>query len=355
MASTYLRDNSPFIWLKYKGDSGKWSGKATSYRQDNIGDRRQAELLARKQSIIERESAPASAGEHWDGWVDSWLRDRYGNQSATLKIYQRYWRKIREWLKAERINSPAQLTYPRALEYKTARTHDGLAINSVIHELKFLGVIMGEAIRRGFAKSNPCHKMGIHRDAAKTKIPWTDAQATTVADAVIKRCDWMQATFILGFYQAARLRQCEVPLSDIQLPRMRITYWRSLTGRTLTKGDKPFTQPIATAALPMLEALIQRRRQGGFASLCEIPHAPSVDWREFLDSLGFHDLVHHGLRTTWITRAAQSGQISRAQAMRFVNHGSTAVHEIYQRLNADDVAHVADALNLPALAPSAAH
>jgi integrase len=347
MASTYLRKNSPFIWMRQKTAEGKWIGKATCYRKDNIGDRRQAKLLAARLSIDERERTPASVREHWDEWVDAWMQSRYGQrQATTLTVYRRYWKRLRAWLLAESIVAPAQLSYLGALRYKEAREEDEVGINTIIHELKFLGVVMGEAVRRGFAPANPCRAMGLQRTPAAEKHPWKPAEAAKVAAAIGAQPDWMQASFILGYYQAARLRQCEVPLQDIDLARRRITYWKSITGRPLTKGDKPFTQPLATAALPMLEALMARRRAAGALALCEIPVLPSVEWRRFLDSLGLSHLSHHGLRVTWITRAAESGSISQAQAMRFVNHGSTAVHAIYQRLNADDVAHVADALGL---------
>jgi integrase len=194
--------------------------------------------------------------------------------------------------------------------------------------------------------------MGLKRTPTKEKKPWLPEQVQTVADAIGAQADWMQASFILGYYQAARLRQCEVPLKDIDLQRRRITYWRTLKGRPLTKGNKPFSQPIAKAAIPLLRALIERRRKAGHADLCTIPVLPSVEWRRFLDSLGLKEISHHGLRVTWITQAALSRRkISREEAKAFVNHGSTAVHEIYQRLNADDVAHVADALGLRDLTP----
>jgi hypothetical protein len=63
----------------------------------------------------------------------------------------------------------------------------------------------------------------------------------------------------------------------------------------------------------------------------------SLGWRRFLDGLGFRHLSHHGLRASWITKAALSG-IPEAAAKRFVNHGSSAVHAIYQKITAGDLA-----------------
>jgi len=339
--------------MSFKNEAGKWGNKSTGYRKDNPGERRQAELLADEQSIKERKRTPASAREQWDGWVDRWLFDAYGGrrkESTTFTVYSRYWKRWRHWLHENQITAPCQLQIYHTTQYRDYREEDDIGINTIIHELKFMGVVMQRAIHLGYASTNPCHRLGIKSDPKAEKEVWKDDEASLVVRNMHDQPDWIQASLILGFYQAARLRQCEVPLKDIHLARLRITYWRSLAGRALTKGDKPFTQPIDPAALPLLEALIERRIKAGHKDLCTIDTPiPSVLWRRFLDSLGLYHLSHHGLRSTWITRAALSGEISLAQAKRFVNHGSTAVHSIYQRLCADDIAHVPAALGLPSL------
>lgn len=354
MASIYTRDDSPFFWIRFKDLNGSWKGKATGYRLDNPGDRRQAQLLADKMSVEERERAAAGGNDRWDSWVDGWLVDKYGhNESTTLTVFRRYWKYIRRWMVACDVLSPAQFVYQTVLDYRKDREEE-VSINQVIHEMKFMGILMKEAMTRGFTKLNPCSKLGWKSEPKTEKNPWEPDAVAKVAENIHTQPDWMVASFILGYYQAARLRQCEVPLKDISIPRKRITYWRSLAGRPLTKGNKPFTHPIATAALPLLEDLIEKRRAAGHASLCDIDTPiPSVYWRRFLDSMTLPHLCQHGLRTTWITQAAMSGTISQAQAKRFVNHGSTAVHAIYQRLSAEDIAHVGDALHLPSFEPQA--
>jgi hypothetical protein len=58
MASTYLRKDSPFIWISYKSVSGVWKNTNTGYRQDNIGDRKQAEKLAKRKTLEEMANKP---------------------------------------------------------------------------------------------------------------------------------------------------------------------------------------------------------------------------------------------------------------------------------------------------------
>jgi integrase len=360
MASTYTKKESKFVWIRYKDASGKWKGKATGYLKDNYGDRRQAILLARSFSRKEQERSPNGKGEHWRAWVPSWLIARFGDTEGagpgvgTARAYFNRWRLLDKWLEKTGIRAPAQFEYRHVLEYRDFRTtgRKAVSINTCIHELKFLSQAMNEAIKRGFATSNPCLRMGFKRVPRKEKAPWTDAEIQKVAAAVVTQPEWMRATFLLGLYQAARLRQCEVPLRDIDVPTRRITYWRSVSGRPLAKGDKPFTQPIDERALPELERLIAEQRAGGSEALCEIPAIPSVLWRRFLDGLGLKHLCHHGLRVTWCTRAASSETVSQAQAKRFVNHGSTGVHESYQRLSASDIARVPYGLALPETNPT---
>jgi hypothetical protein len=57
----------------------------------------------------------------------------------------------------------------------------------------------------------------------------------------------------------------------------------------------------------------------------------------FLDGLGLPHLSHHGLRVSWISKAAVSG-IPEAVARKFANHSSATVHRIYQRVGLEDVA-----------------
>jgi hypothetical protein len=58
MASIYKRTDSSYFWIRYKDSSGKWKSAITPYRKDNVGCKRQAELLAREKAIEERATQP---------------------------------------------------------------------------------------------------------------------------------------------------------------------------------------------------------------------------------------------------------------------------------------------------------
>src|ERR1700736_3923570 len=76
MASTYKRADSPLIWIRYKSPSGAWKSANTGYRQDSIGDRKQAERLAKRKSLEEMANKPVRVASHrWEDWgipLDKW-------------------------------------------------------------------------------------------------------------------------------------------------------------------------------------------------------------------------------------------------------------------------------------------
>lgn len=343
VASLFTRNDSAFIQIRFRDQSGKWRSKATAYRKENNLDWKQAKALEREQSRRERETRSAP-GELWGDWVEKWMLGRYGGKgTTTFDRYHRAWRRLHAWLVEHGVRTPAQLHYRHLTEYFDDRKNDG-AGNGVIHDLKFLGVVMGEALRRGYCFANPCIRMGFKRDRVQEKSPWSDADIATVAKAIVGQPHWLRCTFVLGLYQAARLRQ--IPLiSGIDFERRRISY------DTVKGGDgKRFTHPMDARAVDSLRTLVAERKKDSkqAKTLCDIPLLASVEWRRFLDTLSLGHLSHHGLRVTWITRAAKAG-VPLNQAKRFVNHGSNAVHNIYVRLNADDIDGVTEMLTLPSL------
>jgi integrase len=206
--------------------------------------------------------------------------------------------------------------------------------NTALGELKLLRQIMAEAVTRELAFSNPVEKLGIKKAPTKEKRAWTDEELTRV-DAALKASDpfgWMRCAFLLGRYQAARLRSCALPLDHIDLKRRAIHYAAPKGGR-----EKAFTQPIDKRLLPDLKAIVAHRRSIGATTLCDLPQFPSLELRRYLDGLGITGVSQHDLRRTWITRAALAG-IPESVAMAFTNHASTEVHRIYMAFPQADIA-----------------
>jgi integrase len=344
MASTYSRTDSPFIWIRYKDAGGAWKSTNTGYRRDNPGDRKQAELLAKRKSLEEMACKPARIASHrWEDWSVPWIKARWGDRSnSTPKKYTNYFWRWLQYFKEIEVTQPAGLRREHVINYLEWRKRRGGERNTAIHEIKFLGMLMDEAISRGYASTNPARKLRIEKSAPAEKVPWSDFEVEQVGNALAERSKfgWMHVTFLMGLYQAARLRQSQIPLSRIDFRRRIIDY-----PSDKVKGGKGYSQPIDPAFYPILQELVAHRQQLAQPMLCDVPTLPSVEWRRFLDELGLKHLVHHGLRATWITRAALAG-IPESLAKRFVNHASSQVHLIYQKITANDLLPMLDALAL---------
>jgi len=98
--------------------------------------------------------------------------------------------------------------------------------------------------------------------------------------------------------------------------------------------------------IPILKDLFAEACDLGESSICTVPWDASLRYRGLFKKLGLLHLCHHGLRTTWITRAAIAG-VKEAEAMAFVSHSSREVHAVYKRLISVPTAHVPAAVSLP--------
>jgi hypothetical protein len=217
--------------------------------------------------------------------------------------------------------------------YPNWRKREGGEHNTAIHELKFFKQVMDEAISRNMALTNPAAKLGLGFEAAAEYNEWLPEEMDRVERELEEhdRYGWMRCSFLLGRYQAARLRQARVPLGCVDLAGGNITY-----PDNIVKGEKGYSQRLDPRVIPALKEIVAYRRKQGATVLCEMSPFPSLDWRAFLDKLGYPHLVHHGLRVSWISNAARKG-ISEYKAMQFSHHDSADVHRIYMRIRPGDM------------------
>ena len=347
MASIYTKAGSKMIWIRYKDGAGLWRGKPSGYRTNNPGERRQAELLARRQTEIEKTMAH-SAGTRFEDWVLQWIVMKYGGTQNTLNAYRGHWQKLAKFCAQADLHFATQIRREFAQEYLAWRTDDEISAagrNTAIQEIKFMGMVLEEAIPRGFCDTNPLRKLGMKKDRAEGKMLWTDEQICTVQAHIEKtKTFWQRVTFYFGLYQACRLRQCQVPLAGIRLNIGTIQY-----PDIVVKGGEAYSQPIDPRFLPILEELLHTATKAKMDRLCDVKWDASLIWRATLDRCGFEHISHHGLRATWITRAAES-DVPEGQAMAFCHHSNAEIHRIYKKISVAAIAHVPAAVPLPAFA-----
>ena len=158
MASTFLRSNSAYIWIRYKDKSGKWRSASTGYRQDNYGEQHQAKLLAREKTLEELANrGPQTSGGKSDfsEWVIPWIEQRWGHlDTCTPKYYRRYFLRWRDYLGELGVTAPAVVTREMVLGYMPWRKKHGGERNTALLEMKFFGQVLEEAVHRGFIRTN---------------------------------------------------------------------------------------------------------------------------------------------------------------------------------------------------------
>ena len=96
----------------------------------------------------------------------------------------------------------------------------------------------------------------------------------------------------------------------------------------LVKTAADFAQPVDPRFAPILKGLIAEAVWAGDATICAVPWDASLRFRSVFKKLKLTHLCHHGMRSTWITRAAIAG-VKEAEAMAFVFHSSRKVHAVY--------------------------
>ncbi|MES2571453.1 MAG: hypothetical protein V4710_15540, partial [Verrucomicrobiota bacterium] len=167
--SAYERKQSPWVHIQFsQGKGAKKHYRKTTIRKT---DPDKAKKIAKAINQIEAELLSQHHGESprtesgWQ-WVPGYLKLRYASKESTLRIYRVYWDHIALFLRENKISSPALLERAHCFNYVEWRqsavkekSKKTVGINSVISELKLLGLIMDEAILRGYALTNPARRL----------------------------------------------------------------------------------------------------------------------------------------------------------------------------------------------------
>ncbi len=340
--SLYSRARSPFWWLAHiDPKSGKRVCRSTEVRIDDPRGRVKALEMARDASEETKALRPVLATSAWEDWAEDYLRFRYSDSPLTLSRAFNGWKVLVEWLTEKKIHGPAAISYQHAQEWVIWRTkqkrHSGALIkkNTALTDLRFLTILMREAMRRGWVKTNPLDRPGLGRDRVKKKPEITPDQDRKILTALEKKPQWMRDSYAVAMAQGCRLTETATPLADIDEVSQVITFD--------AKGDNEFGTRLHDCLIP----LVKRRRAEGAKLLVDLPKLASKDWCFFLDEIGLPDHSFHCTRVTAITRLARAG-VPIQQAMAFVGHANETIHAIYQRLSPPDLVAATAALSRPA-------
>jgi len=347
--SVYSRKGRPHFYICFlSAETWDWKDEATNFRTDDPQGRKKALRVAEQKAAEYFAQQPGRSREAWAGWVPGWLTDHYNGKNMTLQRYQGVWAGLQTFLAERKIHRPAMLTYDVARTYIDWRTaqkrHCGKPIsrNTAILEIKILGTIMREAVRRGYAFNNPCEKMGLLRDVPKPKQELSEDDIAAYRAALLAKEGhlpitdrWMTICFEIALHQGCRLMETSVPLSDVDMKRKTITF------RAKGRNGEPhiFTTTLHPALIPLMKDLAAAKAE----RTCNLPRMAGKAWWSFRQENNLGHTTFHATRVTVVTRLARAG-VPIQQAMRFVGHADETVHKIYQKLQADDLSSCTDAL-----------
>jgi integrase len=342
MAYLYRKNRSPFWYVVYIDADKKEVHRSTGLRADNPNETARAKALRAELEAKEHHRAPVVNTEGWDTWVPKYL-ERHCETKRTLERYAGNWKWLALWLQNQRFHSPRAITYRNALEYLEWRTtfkkksKRSVARNTAIMELKLLAMIMGEAVRLGYADANPLVSLKLRKDKSAKKPELTDEEISEIREALKAEPEWMQIAFDISLHTGCRLRETRLPLNCLNFKEHKITFPSPKGGE-----DRAFSIPMPSALRPLLERICKTKN----TFTVEFPFQPSRRWQQFFIKIDKPHLCFHCLRVTYVNRLRRAG-VPREAAMRLVNHSSDLVHQVYQREKVEDVVQWRDAVQFP--------
>jgi integrase len=336
MASLYKRDRSRFWWIEYIDATGQRRQESTKLRRDIASESKKARALRDELSARETEQSARESGlgrdALWNAWVPRLLEQRYGNSPLSYQRAEAAWRNIEAFLRAHEISVPRQLTRQQVRDYvawrRVKRPEMGVnkaAKNTALLEIKFLSLILDEAIQSGFCSTNPCRKLGIKRDKAKPKPKIEIDEHRLITRALKREPEWMRVSYKIAWEQGCRFSETCLPLSDVDLARNVIGF--------RTKGEKETVAefPLSPRLRPLIRRLCRERKKRTF----EMPKWAAKKWFYFFRRNGLKHLCFHSTRVSFVTRCYEAG-IPREHVMRLAGHATTLAHEIYPRVKSSD-------------------
>jgi integrase len=325
MAFLYQQKKSPFWWVEFRDAANTLRRKSTKLRFDRKDETRKARQLC--DELKKRESSRSDTyREAWDAWVPQFLRQRYESSPNTYNRYQNCWRHIALYFEKHRILTPRQLSRQHVrdfIEWRRAGDRElgiyGCCLNTALHEIKLLRVVMHEAVESDYCPANPCSRLGIRKDPVAEKPEITEAEHRKICEALESDPEWMQISYHVAWNQGFRFSETCLPLDRVDLKRNAITIH--------AKGGKDFTAPLNKELRPLFKRLKSDRRTHTFVK----PQMPGKEWWLFFKRNGLRHLCFHCTRVSFITRCWRAG-IPEHHVMRLVGHASTTVHRVYLRL-----------------------
>lgn len=345
MASLYPKKKSPFWYIEYADPlTGRPRNQSTKLRRDDPEQTRKARQLCAQHTANELGAPTSRSSDHWE-WVPAFLAARYSDP-LTLKRSEQIWFALSTYLTAKRITAPRLLLREHCIDYISWRTGpEGRRLglrkaqhNTALLELKFLSVIMREAVHRGKTNANPVVQLGIGRVATKQKPEIKEKELLIIERQLetergkYQHNEAMRIAWAIAMRQSRRLRETCVDIDDVDLDEQTITF--------RIKGGRKKTKLLHPDLVPLFRKLKKQGRRFAY----EMPPNWSKVWKYFFKRCGLPHLTFHSTRVT-VVNILRRKRVDPRTAKEFVDHSSVIVHEGYERWRPDDQADAVNALS----------
>jgi hypothetical protein len=324
MASIYPRAGSRFYWLKYRSPEGKTKCMSTGIDKELPNARQRAKAMAAEYTVDEMTNPKGREVEKWENWAGEYFEHRYAgtgsHKNATVTL-----RDLTTFFKEKRIRTPRMLTYHLAAQFVPWRVSNKdlkkVKLNTANLRFAYFRILMAEAVRRGFAKFNPCRDVDIRGEPPKQKKEITPADEKTICAALQSEPEWMRDQWLVMMRQGCRIAETRCQLSRINTKAMTITF--------RVKGGRFHTAALHKDLLP----LIEKAKAAGRDVLAEGGRNSPARWCDFFDKLKM-EYSAHCCRVTVITRLLRAGHTT-ALVSSFIGH-TEEINRIYRRLKPSD-------------------
>lgn len=306
------------------------------------GALRRIHQLVAEETAKEAVDAGDGASVMFKRWVPGWIEYNYSNEKSRERC-ENAWAHVSVFFGKKGITHPMDVTYAVAHEYMRWRTNAAVAAvegrrvaawNTAVMEVRFLGSMMQESLRRGWVTANPCARLGLARRDPKEKPAISREEEVVIFRELQARrqgSPWMEEAFLVAMRQGCRLREVEVPLARVDVKSMVITF--------KVKGGKFHPAPLHKDLLPLVAKAKAEKRE----TLVVLPEQPSPRFAKFFNAIGMGHLCFHCTRVSVVSRLCEAG-FSESQTMAYVGHASEAVHAVYRKMRPVAVAKLGDAL-----------
>ena len=300
------------------------------------------------------ERAVASHGRETllQAWVPEFIAAKYPDRATqarpdggTRRRFLTAWRTLRIWLDEMDITRASQITREQCRAYPAWRQQPDkrkgkyrAGRNTALMELKFLSMVLTEAMERKQIPANPALRLGLKPDPRRLRPEFSDEELKKIVREIKHEHEpartMLRNSFLIARWHGVRLNETRVnPMTDVWAQEVGgRKRWMILFRQ---KGGREEPKILHPKLIPLFNKLRTAKATRTYADL---PWGNR--WHKFLKRIGISiaspNACFHSLRITAASRLARAN-VAERKAMEYLTHASTTVHASYVRWQPKDM------------------